>query len=142
MGPSPTPSLPKAVGSPARAWKLFQVRVSPEVWAWTHRLAALTRSYPGEVIERAILRFAASECGVWPEEDLPRSGRYRGRYILVYEPFTKRVVGRRRRRQTAAPAIDSAVPKCAKAGHESRAGAGAAAQAPTLRFEGRGRIHG
>jgi hypothetical protein len=86
------------IRAPARAWKRFQVRVTPEVWEWTHRLAVLTRSNPGDVIERAIHRLARSESQLWPEEDLPKLGRYRPHYLLVYEEFTKRVIGRRRRR--------------------------------------------
>ena len=88
----------ETVRPPARAWQLIQVRVSPEVWAWTHRLAILTRSNPGEVVEKAIHALARIESQNWPEEDLPKLGRYRRRYILVYEPFTKRVLGRHPRR--------------------------------------------
>ena len=89
--------ISKAVGPPARAWKLLQVRVSPEVWEWTHWAAVLKRSNPGEVVQKAIHRLARSESQNWPEEDLPKLGRFRRRHTLVYEPFTKRVVRRRRR---------------------------------------------
>lgn len=37
----------EVVVAPARAWKLFQVRVSPDVWAWTHRAAVLMRLTSG-----------------------------------------------------------------------------------------------
>ncbi len=63
----------------ACAWMLFQVRVSPDVWAWTHRAAVLNRLNVGEVIERAIHMLARREAQKWPEEDLPRLGRWQRR---------------------------------------------------------------
>jgi hypothetical protein len=69
----------EVVVAPARAWMLFQVRVSADVWAWTHRAAVLMRLNVGEVIERAIHTLAQRESQRWPEEDLPRLGRWRRR---------------------------------------------------------------
>lgn len=72
-------STSKVIAAPTPAWMLLQVRVSPEVWAWTHRAAVLMRLNVGEVIESAIHTLARRESQKWPEEDLPRLGRWRPR---------------------------------------------------------------
>ena len=69
----------EAVVPPARAAVRLQVRVAPKIYEWVHRAAILRRSNAGEIVERAIHRLARSEAAFWPEEDLPRLGRYRRR---------------------------------------------------------------